>query len=602
MSHAESAGVAEAEPRTLQAAAPAPAAEEFSQREPSPGLLAAARNWLRLEGAWWASSFVFHMLLMCVLMLVGTKVTRPVLDEAPSFEEAEVDTKAPPPPPERFEVGDAPLEPTELSTDTLSMSQPGQLEQAEEYNDDSPEFTPRGGGVAAITSGPSLGGIGGFDIGGVGPGLAVRGAGGVGVGVGTGTHAGAGGSGTGFGTRGTGMRKAMVGSFGGTKQGERAVGAALNWLARHQNPDGSWSLSKYRTQCKDPTCTGTGTADADAGATALGLLPFLAAGQTHMPKDKGPYRNHVYRGLYWLMRGQTENGDLAGNAPQKMYSQGLAAITLCEAYGLTGDRTIRLRAQRAVDFIQSAQNPTTGGWRYIPGEEGDTSVVGWQVMALKSAQMAGLSVRPQAFEGAKRWLKSASKGNGGLFSYLPESGPTPAMTAVGLLCCQYMGTRRGDPVLTEGTGLLLNNLPDNQNRDLYYWYYATQVLHNLPGPDWDNWNRKMRKALIETQCKEGCATGSWDPEKPAKDKWGDHGGRLMETSLAALTLEVYYRYLPLYKLDREDAASPPEKGGAAAASSSGKGGAAAAKAPAEKPAPAAKDAPAEKKPSARKPK
>ena len=33
------------------------------------------------------------------------------------------------------------------------------------------------------------------------------------------------------------------------------------------------------------------------------------------------------------------------------------------------------------------------------------------------------------------------------------------------------------------------------------------------------------------------------------DRWGPQGGRLMMTSLAALTLEVYYRYLPLYKLD-----------------------------------------------------
>ena len=57
--------------------------------------------------------------------------------------------------------------------------------------------------------------------------------------------------------------------------------------------------------------------------------------------------------------------------------------------------------------------------------------------------------------------------------------------------------------------------------------------------------------LIETQSKEGCAAGSWDPNKPTKDQWGEPGGRLMMTSLSCLTLEVYYRYLPLYKLDKE---------------------------------------------------
>jgi hypothetical protein len=62
----------------------------------------------------------------------------------------------------------------------------------------------------------------------------------------------------------------------------------------------------------------------------------------------------------------------------------------------------------------------------------------------------------------------------------------------------------------------------------------------------------MRKLLIDTQEKEGCAAGSWNPDKPGKDAWGGPGGRVMITSLSALTLEVYYRYLPLYKLDNAD--------------------------------------------------
>jgi hypothetical protein len=82
----------------------------------------------------------------------------------------------------------------------------------------------------------------------------------------------------------------------------------------------------------------------------------------------------------------------------------------------------------------AAQNKQTGGWRYDPGQDGDTSVVGWQVMALKSAQMAGLRVDPRSLERAKDFLKTCSKGQyGGLFEYRPnyKSGPTPTMTAVG---------------------------------------------------------------------------------------------------------------------------------------------------------------------------
>ena len=347
------------------------------------------------------------------------------------------------------------------------------------------------------------------------------------------------------------------------------MAAALNWLARHQLRDGGWTLSAdgpngYRQRCKDRTCTGGGNAGQDAGATALALLPFLAAGQTH--DTKGPYQKVVYDGLKFLIQHQRESGDLTygrqGTLGANMYAHGLATIALCEACGMAkkSDWQLRDSAQRAVNFIISAQNASTGGWRYTPNEDGDTSVVGWQVMALKSAQMAGLSVNPKAFEGAKLFLRSCAKGNyGEVFWYQPGShGPSePAMTAVGLLCFQYMGSKANDPMLREGQRYLMANLPDKgQNpRDLYYWYYATQVMHNMLGSEWDTWNRKMRHTLIETQDKEGCAAGSWDPNKPTMMTWWRQGGRLMATSLSALTLEVYYRYLPLFKLDAEATAA-----------------------------------------------
>jgi len=532
----------------------------------SPGAEASEKSqslfmeWVVTEGAWYATSFVFHMLLMCVLMVASTFVKNepPAQEgEAPSFEEAKVDPQVQDAKIEKFEVGETPIEPTELNTETLTLSAaPGAAEPVKaEYYDDSPVFSPGGGGGmagVAASNVPNLGGLGGFNIKAFGPGPVARGGGGVGVGVGTGTGPGTGGSGTGFGGRGTGSRKALVGGFGGTRASERSVAAALNWLARHQMRDGSWSINKYQVCCKDPTCTGPGECNFDAAATALALLPFLAAGQTH--KSKGPYQKTIFNGIYWMMKQQKPDGDLSGNANRNMYAHGLATIMMCEAYGLTHDPAVGNSAQAAVNFIQRAQHPRTGGWRYQPLQEGDTSVVGWQVMALKSAQMAYLKVNPMAFEGAKRWLKSVSKGSsGGLFCYTPESSPTPTMTSVGLLCSQYMGLHRDDPVMIEGMKYLMSNMPNIHAHNVYYWYYATQVLHNVPGPEWDTWNRQMRRVLIDSQSKEGCAAGSWDPAKPAKDAWATQGGRLMLTSLSALTLEVYYRYLPLYKLDSEAA-------------------------------------------------
>ncbi len=180
-------------------------------------------------------------------------------------------------------------------------------------------------------------------------------------------------------------------------------------------------------------------------------------------------------------------------------------------------------------------------------------------MALKSAQMAGLSVDSSAFEGARRFLGTVKKSaRGGLFAYEVFQEPTPTMSAVGLLCNQYLGARGNDPSMDEGKAYLLSNAPDMQLRNIYYWYYATQVMHNLLGPEWDRWNRQMRRVLIESQSKQGCASGSWDPIQPTPDAWGEQGGRLMTTSLSALTLEVYYRYLPLYKMKTDDGKQPPQ--------------------------------------------
>lgn len=514
-------------------------------------LIERTRHWFSEEGPWWLCSFVFHMVLICSLLFIGGKAIEKVIDEAPSFDEVRIDKPQDVPQEiEKFDIGETPIDPTELSTDTLTLEKPAQLAQDEVYYDDNSIFSQAGGGMPGGGDQPDLGGLGGFDIKGIGAGPAIKGKGGVGIGVGTGTHAGRGGDGWGFGGRGTGSRKGMLASGGGTKQSERAVAGALNWLARHQSLNGGWALKSYPARCTDQTCTGAATAgDRPAAGTAMGLLPFLAAGQTH--QSKGPYRKVITDGIYFLTKNQKPNGDLRmGGA---MYDHGLASIALCECYAMTNDKSLRPHAQAALNFIMKAQDPKGGGWRYTPLQSpGDTSVVGWQIMALKSGQMGYLTVDPAVFDKAKAFLESVSTGGGsdrkgGYFGYTtPGRGITT--TAVGLLCYQYLGVTRDDPAMIEGTAFLMKNQPGKGSRNIYFWYYATQVMHNQPGPDWDAWNRKMRGYLIGTQCKDGCASGSWDPNEPSKDQWGKSGGRIMTTSLSALTLEVYYRYLPLYKL------------------------------------------------------
>ncbi|HEV3023738.1 MAG TPA: prenyltransferase/squalene oxidase repeat-containing protein, partial [Pirellulales bacterium] len=473
------------------------------------------KQWVLGRGPWWLASMAGHMLLLIILgLLLGRITVGQPLSAIPVFDSV-VDETPPVNELTPFELDAAPLEPSVLDpNDLLTMDPPG----GDESEVDAPEPGELGPGDANGT-GDMRGILGDFDRIAVENGPAVKGS--------PGTRAR-----NGDGTNGFQHRRGRGPGTKPTKAEELAVKASLSWLARHQNRDGSWSLHDYARQCKDQSCTGLAASHSDTAATALGLLPFLAAGVTH--KSDGPYKKTVNGGLAFLLRQQAENGNLAGGA-FTMYAHGLATIAISEAYGLSKDAHIGKAAQAAVRFIEAAQHHSTGGWRYNPGEEGDTSVVGWQVMALKSAQMAGLQVNTSALAGAKKFLKSAASGaSGGLFAYTPGAPPTPTMSAVGLLCSQYLGTKRESPLMKEGVEYLMRNLPARGNTSVYYWYYATQVLHNLPGPQWDEWNRTTRKVLIESQVKQGCAAGSWDPERPYPDPWGPAGGRLLMTSLNCL--------------------------------------------------------------------
>lgn len=336
------------------------------------------------------------------------------------------------------------------------------------------------------------------------------------------------------------IRTEVVKREGGTTLTEAAVARGLRWMTKHQNRDGSWSLDGFN-RSGGCTCTGTGTRSDSAG-TSLALLAYLGAGQTHLV---GRYRETVSSGLRWLIDAQREDGDLRGNATGNtgMYSHGQATIVLCEAYLMTGDEELRHPAQRALDFIVDAQHPA-GGWRYRPKEAGDTSVVGWQVMALQSGRAAKLEVDPIALELASHYLDAASSRGGALYAYQPGHRPTHIMTAEGLLCRMYLGWKADTPGLREGVSYLLGeHLPDQNQPNIYYWYYGTQTLHHYGGSQWKQWNDRMRDILVNTQEKRGHAAGSWAPRGPHASA----GGRLYMTALATCSLEVYYRHLPIFR-------------------------------------------------------
>jgi hypothetical protein len=350
----------------------------------------------------------------------------------------------------------------------------------------------------------------------------------------------------GFGARMSGAtRMQAVTSGGGNTESEACVARGLAWLVKHQAPDGHWSLDGFN-QHGHCNCTGFGQND-DIAATAFGLLPLLAAGETHKNK-KGMYSKQVDQGLKYLMSKQARDGNFGGT----MYSHGLATIAICEAYGMTSDPLLKPYAQRAINFVRAAQSDN-GGWRYSPREGGDTSVTGWQVMALKSGQMAGLEVddaRNPTFAKATKWLNSCMTADGSGYGYQgPDTAPT--MTAVGLLCRLYLGTGPRNSGIVGGVNRLKGTPPPNGLNSMYYYYYATQVMHHVGGDAWTFWEPKMRQLLMAKQDKGADPkrrhqAGSWPP---AGDLFAGSGGRVMSTSLSILTLEVYYRHLPLYQRD-----------------------------------------------------
>jgi hypothetical protein len=251
------------------------------------------------------------------------------------------------------------------------------------------------------------------------------------------------------------------------------------------------------------------------------------------------------------LKQQKPDGELTGKFGEncRMYAHAIAAIVLCEVYGMTKDAALADPAQRALDFIAAAQHKQLGGWRYVPNKESDTSVVGWQVMAMKSGQMAGLKVSQESLDLVHKWLRSMEGSGAGIGTFKYQSGYpiTPTMTAEGLLCLEYLGTPPSDPRLQSGVKYLLGHLPRKGQESSYYWYYGTQVMYHVQGDAWQQWNLALRDMLVAAQVKTGHLAGTWDPS----DQWEQRGGRIFATSLRLLMLEVYYRHLPLYQLSSQ---------------------------------------------------
>lgn len=331
--------------------------------------------------------------------------------------------------------------------------------------------------------------------------------------------------------------------FGASEESEKAVHLALEWLAANQDPDGRWNPRRHGAGQERYEAgrdrQGAGSR-ADTGITGLALLAFAAAGNTHR---QGQYAATVEKALKYLLATQAPDGNLGGPAAtyEFMYCHGIATLAISEIFGLSGDPRLRPPVASAVAYTVASQDPWGGGWRYRPQEAGDTSQLGWQLMALKSAQLASIPIPQSTWDGAARYLEGVSAGNhGGLAAYRPGERITRTMTAEALVCRLLLGLPPAHPAAREAGDSLLAELPGEGVPNRYYWYYATMAMYQLQGSHWELWNRALQKTLLATQRRDGTLAGSWDPTT----RWDGYGGRVYATALATLCLEAYYRFLP----------------------------------------------------------
>ncbi|MEM7201226.1 MAG: prenyltransferase/squalene oxidase repeat-containing protein [Planctomycetota bacterium] len=372
-----------------------------------------------------------------------------------------------------------------------------------------------------------------------------------------------GGAGGKFGGRGGGRRG--LGASGG-RDTARAIELGLEWLAKHQDEDGRWDADDFmKHDLEGDPCDGPGDAGHDVGVTGLALLAFLGDGST---MKAGPYKKNIRDGVRWLREQQQETGLFGTDAVHAyIYDHAIAAYAMVEAY--QGEsKLLKKYAQRGIDYLESHRNPDMV-WRYEPqGNDNDTSITGWCVMAYKSAQDFNLKVNDQAIGYCEVWFDQVTDPASGRAGYRKRGEPSSreegdhevnfprdkgeALTAVGLMCRFFLGQDPDDqPTMVAAADTLLKTPPiwdeDDGSVDHYYWYYGSYALYQMgkfKGKDyWGKWAKSLTKAVVKTQRDEGNFKGSWDPI----GVWGEYGGRVYSTAILVLTLEAYYRYTRLIR-------------------------------------------------------
>jgi hypothetical protein len=293
--------------------------------------------------------------------------------------------------------------------------------------------------------------------------------------------------------------------------------------------------------------------------TSLSILAMLAVG--HQPADPTPEGAALSRALAYVLRpaAQDSNGYFGGPDGSRMYGHGICTLMLCEMLGMGMDEAqdllIRDRARKALDLILRSQQVRKdprhqGGWRYEPGStDSDLSVTVWQLLALRAARNAGLSVPQrsidQAVEYVKRCYHSKRRPDGSpenaksACGYEVGNPPGYAMAAAGLLSLQVCGQYDAPEVAGSADWLKGRKTSYDSEWFFYGTYYYAQGMYQRGEPYGSAARREVEETLLARQARDGSWTARGGIERGM--------GKTYATSLAVLSLAVKHHYLPIYQ-------------------------------------------------------
>lgn len=316
-----------------------------------------------------------------------------------------------------------------------------------------------------------------------------------------------------------------------------AVRKGLDYLARKQNPDGSWT-EKIGRKVHDKY---QGEYGEHVGVTALACMAFLAHGDQ---PGRGTYGSNIERGLDFVLQSVESNGFIAVNG-SRMYSHAFATLFLAEVYGMTGRDDVRKKLKLATNLIVQAQN-SAGGWRYQPGAtESDMSITVCQVMALRAAKNAGIHVPKETVDAAIGYVK-ASYMSSGAYLYQHEVDPTGRvqrsrtsfpLTAAGVTALYGAGEYDGEYIRNGLNWMQATRFSRGEAKhsfDYYYgMYYGTQAAFQAGGDYWSEWYLSVWPDILGLQERTGA--------------WSDYVGSNYATAMACVILQIPYQYLPIFE-------------------------------------------------------